>query len=231
MILRDADTGKVIWQENKDFSSSGVEHEARVPVKVLDLRAVSREINFSTVESMEKFRLDQKVHIAIFNEITFFTNIYLHVYTGIIQRPHSRRMVFWNGVGRSKYNKYMAIDHRSCSRVPNDAGKSAQVGVNIFIHTYFIFGYSFNNALFYIYFAVAMSQSKRTSTMVIISYLNRWSVCGMSNDTFQGICDNNIGYQLSNNPIYALLLSYTNIFLSIPVPKQSYDWIPHDIMP
>ncbi|XP_036329474.1 probable cGMP 3',5'-cyclic phosphodiesterase subunit delta [Rhagoletis pomonella] len=61
MILRDADSGKVIWQENKDFSSPDVEHEARVPIKILDLRAVSREINFSTIEPMENFRLDQKV--------------------------------------------------------------------------------------------------------------------------------------------------------------------------
>lgn len=63
MILRDADTGKVIWQENKDFSSPDAEHEAKVPVKILDLRAVSREINFSTVEPMENFRLDQKVSL------------------------------------------------------------------------------------------------------------------------------------------------------------------------
>lgn len=63
MILRDADTGKVIWQENKDFSSSGTEHKAEIPVKILDLRAVSREINFSTVESLENFRLDQKVWV------------------------------------------------------------------------------------------------------------------------------------------------------------------------
>lgn len=61
MILRDADTGKVLWQENKDFSSSNEEHAARVPIKILDLRAVSREINFSTIEAMENFRLDQKV--------------------------------------------------------------------------------------------------------------------------------------------------------------------------
>lgn len=61
MILRDADTGKVIWQENKDLSSSGAEHKAEIPTKILDLRAVSREINFSTVESIENFRLDQKV--------------------------------------------------------------------------------------------------------------------------------------------------------------------------
>lgn len=61
MILRDADSGNIIWQENKDFSSPDVEHEAKVPVKILDLRAVSREINFSTIEAMENFRLDQKV--------------------------------------------------------------------------------------------------------------------------------------------------------------------------
>lgn len=61
MILRDADTGKVIWQENKDLSSSDEEHRAQIPTKILDLRAVSREINFSTVESLKNFRLDQKV--------------------------------------------------------------------------------------------------------------------------------------------------------------------------
>lgn len=61
MILRDADTGKVIWQENKDLSSAGTENKAEIPTKILDLRAVSREINFSTVESIENFRLDQKV--------------------------------------------------------------------------------------------------------------------------------------------------------------------------
>lgn len=38
-----------------------VEHEARVPKKVLKCRAVSREINFSSVEPMEKFRLEQKI--------------------------------------------------------------------------------------------------------------------------------------------------------------------------
>lgn len=67
MILRDADTGKVIWQENKDLSSLGEEHKARIPVDILELRAVSREINFSTVESIEKFRLDQKVWLLELN--------------------------------------------------------------------------------------------------------------------------------------------------------------------
>ncbi|XP_050362948.1 retinal rod rhodopsin-sensitive cGMP 3',5'-cyclic phosphodiesterase subunit delta [Nymphalis io] len=61
MNLRDVDTGKVIWQHNDDMSNPDVEHEARVPKRILKSRVVSREMNFSSVESMDKFRLEQKV--------------------------------------------------------------------------------------------------------------------------------------------------------------------------
>ncbi|XP_060563007.1 retinal rod rhodopsin-sensitive cGMP 3',5'-cyclic phosphodiesterase subunit delta-like [Ruditapes philippinarum] len=61
MNLRDADSGKILWQSSDDLSAPGVEHEARVPKKILKCRAVSREINFSSKEAMEKFRLEQKV--------------------------------------------------------------------------------------------------------------------------------------------------------------------------
>ncbi|XP_031781255.1 retinal rod rhodopsin-sensitive cGMP 3',5'-cyclic phosphodiesterase subunit delta isoform X5 [Nasonia vitripennis] len=59
--LRDADTGKLLWQGNEDLSVPDIEHEAHVPKKILRCRAVSREINFSTAEPMERFRLEQKV--------------------------------------------------------------------------------------------------------------------------------------------------------------------------
>lgn len=61
MNLRDADTGKILWQGNEDLSLPEVEHEARVPKKILKCRAVSREINFSSVEPMTKFRIEQRV--------------------------------------------------------------------------------------------------------------------------------------------------------------------------
>ncbi|EDO37484.1 predicted protein [Nematostella vectensis] len=61
MNLRDADTGKVLWQGSEDLSLPGVEHEARVPKKILKCKAVSREVNFSSAEEMHKFRLEQKV--------------------------------------------------------------------------------------------------------------------------------------------------------------------------
>jgi len=61
MNLRDADTGKILWQGHDDLSLPEAEHEARVPKKILKCRAVSREINFSSLEPMEKFRLEQKV--------------------------------------------------------------------------------------------------------------------------------------------------------------------------
>lgn len=57
--MRDADGGKVFWQGADDLSVSDVEHEARVPKKILKCRAVSREFNFSSKEPMEKFRLEQ----------------------------------------------------------------------------------------------------------------------------------------------------------------------------
>ncbi|ELT95479.1 hypothetical protein CAPTEDRAFT_170126 [Capitella teleta] len=61
MNLRDADSGKILWQSSDDLSIPEQEHEARVPKKILKCRAVSREINFSSKEQMEKFRLQQRV--------------------------------------------------------------------------------------------------------------------------------------------------------------------------
>jgi len=61
MNLRDADTGDILWKENNDLSKPEKEHEARVPKSILKCRAVSREINFTSVEPMEKFRLEQRV--------------------------------------------------------------------------------------------------------------------------------------------------------------------------
>ncbi|XP_077343794.1 retinal rod rhodopsin-sensitive cGMP 3',5'-cyclic phosphodiesterase subunit delta isoform X1 [Lithobates pipiens] len=62
MILRDGETGKTMWQGAEDLSFPGVEHEARVPKKILKCKSVSREINFASEEEMENFRLEQKVY-------------------------------------------------------------------------------------------------------------------------------------------------------------------------
>lgn len=51
--------GKILWQHNEDLSSPDVEHEARVPKRILKCRVVSREMNFSSIESMDRFRLEQ----------------------------------------------------------------------------------------------------------------------------------------------------------------------------
>ncbi|CAB1323834.1 unnamed protein product, partial [Coregonus sp. 'balchen'] len=67
MNLRDAETGKVLWQGTEDLSLPGVEHEARVPKKILKCKAVSRELNFSSSEKLEKFRLEQKFGFVIPN--------------------------------------------------------------------------------------------------------------------------------------------------------------------
>lgn len=62
MNLRDADNGRILWQSSDDLSIPDKDHEARVPKKILKCKTVSREINFSSKEQMDKFRLEQKVY-------------------------------------------------------------------------------------------------------------------------------------------------------------------------
>lgn len=61
MNLRDGETGKIMWQGNEDLSAAEFEHEARVPKRILKCKSVSREINFSSKEEMQKFKLEQRV--------------------------------------------------------------------------------------------------------------------------------------------------------------------------
>ncbi|CAH8669026.1 unnamed protein product [Schistosoma margrebowiei] len=63
MNLRDADSGKILWQSTDDFSVPDIEHEARVPRKILKCKSVSREINFSSKEQLENFWLEQEVFL------------------------------------------------------------------------------------------------------------------------------------------------------------------------
>lgn len=61
MKLRDGDTGKILWQINADMSSPDVIHEVRVPERILECRVISRELNFSSLQSMDRFRIEQQV--------------------------------------------------------------------------------------------------------------------------------------------------------------------------
>ncbi|TMS35524.1 hypothetical protein L596_002912 [Steinernema carpocapsae] len=63
MNLRDGENGKVYWQSTTDLSKPEVEHETRVPKSILKCRSVSREINFTSHEQIEKFRLEQRVFL------------------------------------------------------------------------------------------------------------------------------------------------------------------------
>uniref|UniRef100_A0A915ANI5 GMP phosphodiesterase delta subunit domain-containing protein n=1 Tax=Parascaris univalens TaxID=6257 RepID=A0A915ANI5_PARUN len=63
MNLRDAESGKVLWQSTEDLAEPSKEHEARVPKNILKCRTISREINFTSSEKIEKFRLEQRVFL------------------------------------------------------------------------------------------------------------------------------------------------------------------------
>lgn len=51
------------------MSNPDVEHEARVPKRILKCRVVSREMNFSSVEPIEKFRLEQVSTSFLLNDV------------------------------------------------------------------------------------------------------------------------------------------------------------------
>ena len=151
MNLRDADTGKILWQVtttlivlqmthtdhfsilfsfvwlqgNEDLSIPDEEHEARVPKKILKCRAVSREINFSSIEPMEKFRLEQKVcrRCKIILSSVGFPTISSSV--GSVQRPVSRGMEFRLWLCDSKFYQHLAEFDWGRPWESNDAGQCA----------------------------------------------------------------------------------------------------------
>ncbi|TGZ57040.1 hypothetical protein CRM22_010033 [Opisthorchis felineus] len=71
--LRDAGSGKILWQSTDDFSVPNEEHQAFVPKKILRCKTVSREISFSSAETLENFWLHQEVFFNgnIIEEWTF----------------------------------------------------------------------------------------------------------------------------------------------------------------
>ena len=62
MNMRDAGSGQIMWEEN-EWDAFAKEAVAYIPKDILKCRAVSREINFSSVELMDNFRLVQRVRL------------------------------------------------------------------------------------------------------------------------------------------------------------------------
>ena len=74
MNMRDAYTGRILWEQKQGWADM-YEREilARVPRSILSCRAISREVNFSSEQKMEHFRLEQRVllHDQPFEEWKF----------------------------------------------------------------------------------------------------------------------------------------------------------------
>lgn len=61
MNMRDGDSGQILWESSDILAFSETEQEAKIPAEILQCRAVSREINFSSKELIDKLKLVQKV--------------------------------------------------------------------------------------------------------------------------------------------------------------------------
>ena len=64
MNMRDAETGKIMWESPGDWKERFFteELEAHVPREILECKEVSREVNFTSAEKIEEFKLLQKVY-------------------------------------------------------------------------------------------------------------------------------------------------------------------------
>mgnify|MGYP003385496878 CR=1 FL=1 len=64
MNMRDGDAGTLLW-ESSDWGSGAFENEIseRVPKSILKCKVVSRDVNFSSVEKINKLRIEQRVYL------------------------------------------------------------------------------------------------------------------------------------------------------------------------
>eukprot|EP00697_Spironema_sp_BW2_P017421 gnl/Spiro4/9100_TR4793_c0_g1_i1.p1 gnl/Spiro4/9100_TR4793_c0_g1~~gnl/Spiro4/9100_TR4793_c0_g1_i1.p1 ORF type:complete len:186 (+),score=46.88 gnl/Spiro4/9100_TR4793_c0_g1_i1:75-560(+) len=63
MTFRDHDTGEVLWRSSSNWSRAMFEREMRatVPARILQCKAVAREVNFSSDAQIEHFRIHQRL--------------------------------------------------------------------------------------------------------------------------------------------------------------------------
>ncbi|KAJ8602210.1 hypothetical protein CTAYLR_003639 [Chrysophaeum taylorii] len=73
MNMRDAYTGRILWEQNCWIDMYDREIEAHVPETILSCKAVSREVNFSSRDQLESLRLEQQIllHDKPFEEWRF----------------------------------------------------------------------------------------------------------------------------------------------------------------
>mmetsp|Transcript_32517 Transcript_32517/g.97084 ORF Transcript_32517/g.97084 Transcript_32517/m.97084 type:complete len:165 (+) Transcript_32517:60-554(+) len=60
MSMCDAETGSKYWQE-EEWGDLMAEREIHIPASILRCRAVAREFQFSSVESMDDLRIEQRI--------------------------------------------------------------------------------------------------------------------------------------------------------------------------
>lgn len=62
MMMKDGETGKLLWESTEDMSKSDKEYSATIPKTILNCKSVSRELNFSSKIALNNFSLKQKIY-------------------------------------------------------------------------------------------------------------------------------------------------------------------------
>uniref|UniRef100_A0A7S0SJZ0 GMP phosphodiesterase delta subunit domain-containing protein n=1 Tax=Mantoniella antarctica TaxID=81844 RepID=A0A7S0SJZ0_9CHLO len=65
MNMRDAENGTIMWEKNSwPVNWREEEVEAHIPKGILQCKSVSREMNFSSLEAIQDFRLEQRIYLG-----------------------------------------------------------------------------------------------------------------------------------------------------------------------
>jgi retinal rod rhodopsin-sensitive cGMP 3',5'-cyclic phosphodiesterase subunit delta len=66
MNMTNFESGEIIWKSEtgQNFHDSESEIKARIPKKILQCKAVARELNFSSIEPIQRLRLEQSILLS-----------------------------------------------------------------------------------------------------------------------------------------------------------------------
>ena len=100
MCMKDGDSGKILWlNQNSDFSKSNIEHEARIPKKILKVG----NGRYRAIILIQKMPL-VSVSIEYFSAKVFVANSISHLL------KKSRHLVLCREYFSSKYKIFIAMN-------------------------------------------------------------------------------------------------------------------------
>ncbi|CAD7952358.1 unnamed protein product [Amoebophrya sp. A120] len=120
MRMKDATTGELLWR-SENWDTSAEETEIHIPARVLQCKAVAREIEFQSKEQIEKFRLEQ---------VVFFRNAILETWDfefGFVIPGSTYLRMYFSSSSSSRAYLLIILCHARSAQSKNGVGDFSAV--------------------------------------------------------------------------------------------------------